>query len=402
MIFTCYQTTYKTSIRINFDNIMNLKFNIFQKVGNDEWNNDLLKNSYATFFQTTDYLTSSSNKDYFHIFIYVMDNNGNVMGQLGLRIIKTTVMYSSKLLHSLLKIISKVSTRGIWLDGPIIHVSDKKTRIEVLKNILNAVDVIAEKYNLVHVEGYTPAYDIYVDEEYKQEFKKNGYGVNDYVAFILDMEKNIEEIFNDLPKRLRQDINRAKRRNIVVKQVEKYDELKQYLLLVQKWTKTKGTEITDPFQGIDKLWENINNKIERFFLAYQNDELISGLRVVYFNRIVHPNAVISSYDKPTSLGGTLLTWSSLEWAKSEGAKLYDFTGGKKESSSIIKKERNNDRNTLLYYKKKWGGEEFLQYNVLKVRKKITYKLYMMLFNSVRFFHNLKMNEIKKYNKDTDE
>jgi len=380
-------------------------FKILSEVDPQKWNNDLTKSEYATFFQSIDYLASDPNNDYFHVFIYVVDNNGNVVGQLGLRIIRTVVMFSSHPSRLFLKIMSKITTRAIWLDGPIIHSNDKKIRIEVLKHILNAIDIIAEKYDLVHVEGYSPAYDLLIDEEYKQEYKKNGYKVRDYVTFIMNMTKGIDEIWNNLTKRLRQDVNRARRRNITVKQVENYDDLKQYLLLAQKWAETKGLEIVNPFQGIDKLWQNNNNKIERFFLAYQNNKLISGLRVVFFNGIVQPNAVISSYEESTSLGGTLLTWSTLEWAKIAGAKTYDFTGGKKEISSNSEGEEKNGRNTLLYYKRKWGGEEFSQYNVLKARKKLTYKLYLMLFNSVRFYHNFKMKRYKKTNltkKDIDE
>jgi len=358
-----------------------------------KWNQDLIKNPSSTFFQSTDYLISDLDSDFFHVFIYILDENGEVVGQLGLRIIKTVVMYSNKLTHLFLKTISKITSRAIWLDGPIIHSTDKNIRIEILQKILNAVDITAEKYNLVHIEGYTPACDILIDKEYKHELKKNGYIVKDYVTFILNMSKNIEDIWNNLPKRLKQDVNRAKRRNIFVKQIETYDDLKQYLLLAQKWAKTKGLEITNPFQGIDNIWENINNKIESFFLAYQNNKLISGLRIVYFNGIIHPNAVISSYGGPTSLGGTLLTWSTIEWAKIIGAKLYDFTGGQKELSSNGEKE-NGKRNTLLYYKKKWEGEEFTQFNVLKIRKKFTYKLYIILFNVVKLFHNFKMKQFK--------
>jgi len=359
-----------------------------------KWNQNLKKNQSSTFFQSTDYLIDEPNNDFFHIFIYVIDENGTVVGQLGLRIIKTVVMFSNKLSRLLLKTISKITSRAIWLDGPIIHSNDKKIRIEILKNILHSIDSIAQKYDLVHVEGYSPACDILLDDNYKQEFKKNKYRVKDYVTFILDMSKSIEDIWNNLPKRLKQDVNRAKRRNIIVKQIETFDELKQYLLLLQTWAKTKGLEVTNPFQGIDKLWQNINNKVEIFFLAYQNNKLISGLRIVYFNGIIHPNAVISSYEGHTSLGGTLLTWSTIEWAKITGAKLYDFTGGEIELPSNDEREDNN-HNTLLYYKKKWTGDEFPQFNVLKIRKKFSYKLYIILFKSVRSFHNFKMKQFKK-------
>ncbi|GBL40921.1 hypothetical protein EMGBD3_02890 [Nitrosarchaeum sp.] len=303
-------------------------FKILTSVDSSMWNNDLTKSNYATFFQTTNYLNSNS-KDHFPVFIYVLDQDDNVMGQLGLRIIKTVVRYSSPFFRRLLHLISSITSRGIWLDGPIIHTNDKNTRLEILQKMMEAIKVVSDKYDLVHIEGYTPGYDLMIDDNYKKILSKNNFIIQDYVTFILDMKKNIDDIWSDLPKRLKQDINRAKRRNISIKQLEIYDDLKQYLILAQEWATTKGIVNSTPIEDIESLWADHKSEMSKFFLAYQDNELISGLQVIFFNRIVQPNEVISSYSKPTSLGGTLLTWTSIEWAKTVNASVYDFTGGKK-------------------------------------------------------------------------
>ncbi len=361
-------------------------------MADSDWNNNLLKSKSATFFQSTDYLNSNS-KDYFPVFIYIFDQDGNVVGQLGIRIIKTVVRYSSPFFRKLLHLISKITSRGIWLDGPIIHPNDKNMRLEILQKMIEAIKFVAEQYNLVHIEGYTPGYDLEIDNIYKQIFSKNNFIIQDYVTFILEMNKNIDDIWFNLPKRLKQDINRAKRRNIIVKELEKYDDLKQYLFLAQKWASTKGIVNSTPVEDIENLWLENERKISKFFLAYHDNELISGLRVVFFNRIIQPSEVISSYSQRTSLGGTLLTWASIEWAKSVNALAYDFTGGKKEKlqhNSTINNE--NNKNSLLYYKSKWSGEKISQYNLIIIRKKLHYKIYLILFSIVRKYHNLRMKK----------
>lgn len=154
-----------------------------------------------------------------------------------------------------------------------------------------------------------------------------------------------------------------------------------------------------PIEDIESLWADHKSEMSKFFLAYQDNELISGLQVIFFNRIVQPNEVISSYSKPTSLGGTLLTWTSIEWAKTVNASVYDFTGGKKEivqNNSTINDE--NNKNSLLYYKSKWSGQEMSQYNLIIIRKKLYYKIYQILFSIVRKYHNLRMKQ-NKYKKD---
>ena len=306
---------------------------------------------------------------------------------------KTVVRYSRPFFRRLLHLISNITSRGIWLDGPIIHTNDKSTRLEILQKMIEAIDVISDKYNLVHIEGYTPGYDLLIDDNYKKILSKNNFIIHDYVTFILDMKKNIDDIWSNLPKRLKQDVNRAKRRNISVKQLEKYDDLKQYLILAQKWATTKGIINSTPIEDIENLWAEHKNETSKFFLAYQDKELISGLHVIFFNRIVQPNEVISSYTKPTSLGGTLLTWTSIEWAKTVNALVYDFTGGKKEivqNNSTTNDE--NNKNSLLYYKSKWSGQEMPQYNLITIRKKLHYKIYMILFSIVRKYHNLRMKK----------
>ena len=237
-------------------------FKILTKVDSLIWNNDLTKSNYATFFQTTNYLNSNS-KDHFPVFIYVLDQDGDVVGQLGLRIIKTVVRYSSPLFRRLLHLISSITSRGIWLDGPIIYTNDKNIRLEILQNMMDAIKVVADKYNLVHIEGYTPGYDLMIDDNYKKILTKNNLIIQDYVTFILDMKKNIDDIWSNLPKRLKQDINRAKRRNIVVKELEKYEDLKQYLFLAQKWASTKGIVNSTPVEDIENLWSENEHKIRK-------------------------------------------------------------------------------------------------------------------------------------------
>ena len=93
--------------------------------------------------------------------------------------------------------------------------------------------------------------------------------------------------------------------------------------------------------NIDTEWNKIKNGSEKIFLAYKERKLIAGLRLGCFNKTAHTNFVINSYDTESNLGGTLLTWYAVEWAKTNNFGIYDFSGGRVAAS-------------LLSYKKKWG------------------------------------------------
>ena len=352
-----------------------------------KWNQNLLKSKHASYFHCIEYLDSTS-KEFFPLYVSILDENENVIAQLKIIIIKSAVLYSNQLLDSLFNLIQKLSRRGIWRDGPIIHSNNKEERIKILQTIIEANDEICKKYDLVFLEGYISPYDRMVDNDYIQQFLNHGYTLSHFVTYIIEMLKPLEEIWKTVSKKARGDVNRAKRRHIIVKKVDTFDELKNYLLLHNTWAKTKGLEITDPFRDIEKLWKNYKAGLEHFFLACKDEKIISAVRIVCFNDIAYAHFVVSSDSESTNLGGTLLTWYTVEWAKDNGFRLYDFSGGKKSVD-------NNNNNSLLFYKKKWGGNEYHHYHLLKIQKRYYYVTYKLLFNLIRHYNNFKARKYKK-------
>ena len=351
-----------------------------------KWNQNLLKSAHASFFHSAEYLNSTS-KEFFPLYVSILDENQNVVAQLKMIIIKSSVLYSNQLLDLFFKSLQKLSRRGIWRDGPIIHSNNKEDRIKILQTIIEANDEIFKKYNLVFLEGYISPYDKMVDNDYIQKFVNHKYTLSFSYTYIIDMLKPIDEIWKNVARKARGDVNRAKRRNLIVKKINTFDDLKQYLLLHSTWVKTKGLELSDPFRDIEELWKNHKKGMEQFFLAYKDDKLISAVRIVCFNGIAYANFVVSSDSESTNLGGSYLTWYTIEWAKDNGFKLYDFSGGVLSS--------DNNKNSLLFYKKKWGGSEYSHYNLVKIKKKYHYKIYKLLFNLFRCYNNFKGKKNKK-------
>ena len=349
-----------------------------------KWNQNLLKSAHASFFHSAEYLNSTS-KEFFPLYVSILDENQNVVAQLKMIIIKSSVLYSNQLLDLFFKSIHKLSRRGIWRDGPIIHSNNKEDRIKILQTIIEANDEIFKKYNLVFIEGYISPYDKMVDNDYIQKFVNHEYTLSFSYTYIIDMLKPIDEIWKNVARKARGDVNRAKRRNLIVKKINTFDDLKQYLLLHSNWVKTKGLELSDPFRDIEELWKNHKKGMEEFFLAYKDDRLISAVRIVCFNGIAYAHFVVSSDSESTNLGGSYLTWYTIEWAKNNGFKLYDFSGGNKSSAE----------HSLVFYKKKWGGSEYTHYKLVKIKKKYHYKIYKLLFNLFRFYNNFKGKKNKK-------
>ena len=144
-----------------------------------------------------------------------------------------------------------------------------------------------------------------------------------------------------------------------------------------------------------------------FFFAYQDNEIVSGLRVGCFNGIAYTHQVLSTYSKVTSLGGSLLTWHAIEWAKKNGLQIYDFSGIKSPSKNENKLKYNQQWLGLKEYKQKWGGNEFLYYHFVKIQKGSVYKLFRLLsrldftyreYKKKHFHRSIKTTSLDRFSK----
>ena len=362
------------------------KTRICTEVDSNNWNSDLKKTNYSTYLQTVEYLKFNSNETTFPVFIHILDEEDVVVGQLGILIVKTTVQYGNKLSRKLFRIISRVSTRGIWLYGPIIHTEDKMEKMEILRMILNANNEIINKYNLVFIEGYSAPLDVNFCEDGINEYKKYGYNIKKFVGFITNLENPIEEIWKNVQKYTKTNVRRATKRGIIVKELKTFEEAKQVISLFQEWSNTKGLVVSNPEQQLKRFWECQNSEFEKTFLAFNEQQLIASITISCFNNIIVPTQVLNSYDITgnKNLGGPALTWHAIKWSKELKFSIYDITGGpllpEKHSA------KDDDVFSLIHYKRKWGGKQYIHYNFIKINKKSSYLIYKKLFKILKWYY----------------
>ena len=363
------------------------KTKISTEINSNDWNSELKKSNYSTYLQTVEYLNINSNENTFPIFISVLDEKNAVVGQLGLLIIKTSVQYGGAIFQKLSKIISGVSTRGIWQYGPTIHTENKMEKKEILRMILKANNEIIKKYNLVFIEGYSAPLDVSLCDEEIKEYEKYGYNTKKFVAFLTDLKKPIEEIWKNVQQYAKKNVNRAAKRGVTVKELKTFEDSKQAISLFQKWGKTKGLIISDPEQQLKKFWDRQNSGFEKTFLAFKEEQLVSSITISHFNNIVVPIQVLNSYSSiARNLGGPALTWYAIKWSKEFKFGIYDITGG----PLLPENEQVNDKKrpfSLIHYKKKWGGKQYIHYHFIKINKKYSYMIYKKLFKILKWYHN---------------
>jgi hypothetical protein len=337
------------------------------------WNENLCKSKGGNFFQTPEYLNEYDGC--FPVFVTVFDDSNQVIGQLGIRIIETTAMYSSNILKLMLERIKNITKRGIWVYAPIIHSNDKSIIVSVIKLMLDACDEICNKYDLVHIEGHTSPYDKNIDYECLDLFEEYGYEIQKNTTSILDLSDPMDLIKQRFSKNIKYDIKKAEEENINVCELSTDEQLSDYIRLNQHWAKSKGLTITDLDSEMIKIKNSQKSGIEKIFLGYSDGVLVSGVRLGSFNNILYTNFVINAYDE-SKYGGSLITYFYIQWAKNNGYRLLDLSGG------------SDDGNSLQFYKQKWGGKKHEFYVVVKANKKLSYLIYKVLFKIMLSYHKI--------------
>ena len=374
------------------------EFKVASQVDQQKWNTYLMKSQSAYFFQTAEYLLFMANsKNKIPIFISVVDETDNTKGQLGLIIDEILLTHSNKL-KVFAKGVSQLGKRATWAGGPIIHADDRDSRIQILRMIIKALDFVAQKHNVIMIDGYTSPQDTQIDDDYKNELKINNYRINNFFTFMTDLSKSEEEIWNGLNKNAQRDVTRAEKRGITVKELT-IDTLDEYFSLSKVWAKTKGITKSIPKSMKENYWNYYKKGVEKVFLAHEDGELVATHRLGCFNGIMYSHSLINSYEKKGSLGGPYLTWFAMKWARQHGMRYYDFSGG--ESPPDGNDEQYQKQwNSLLTYKRKWGGQELPYYHWVKIRKKLSYKAMRALLKVDWSYRNFKKKKYDKTQKST--
>lgn len=87
-------------------------------------------------------------------------------------------------------------------------------------------------------------------------FSNNNYSKYNYYNYISNLNLSKEELWKNIYKKARGDINQEKRRNIVIKKLEE-NNLKEFMKLNQEWAKTKGLKISNIEKEKRLLWKII-------------------------------------------------------------------------------------------------------------------------------------------------
>ena len=202
---------------------MNFNIEISSEIDENEWNDNLAKNSHSTIYQTYNWQKLYQNTfDSKPIFIKITDDLGTIVGQLACLIHENMFHESlnifSKKIGSLLK--SDISLW--WYHGPIIH--NKQYEDKIISLILSTVDKIAKENKVINIRGISPPL---IQQFSHENFKKFNYNIQPWSTYIIDLNQDHRNIFSSLNKKTRYDIRKAESNELEFEIVDNKNSLKK-------------------------------------------------------------------------------------------------------------------------------------------------------------------------------
>jgi len=365
---------------------MQFDVKISSKISESEWNNDLAKSDGSTIYQTYNwqklYHEAFGSKP---VFITTTNDTGTVVGQLACLIHKKMLWENTNLLSRKIGNILKLGTELWWYHGPIIH--DKDNHDEILSIILSSVDKIAKENKVVMIRGISSPL---TDQFPTKTFQKYGYNSEPRLTFIINLNQNIDDLYNSLKKDTRYYIRKSEREDFEFEIAKDMEGLVKFQDLKIEAKKREGKK---PFRNpkfYEKHWKIMqNNGYEQWLLARDKGEIEGTVLTLFFNGNVIQHALANSPEK--ELVGTFLTWNTIKWAQKMKYRTFDFAGV--DPSPKTQKEKG-----IYFYAAKFGGKkiDFFSYTKIIDRKK--YYLSFSLKNPKKIvskYHNYKSKRLEK-------
>jgi len=139
-------------------------------------------------------------------------------------------------------------------------------------------------------------------------------------TILVDLKPTEREIFNRFSEAKRRAVRKAQKNHVFV------TESNDIHSLIRIKNKSGGFLGFITTVGIDKFWHIMAPKHATILLAYNNNDLVGGVLVVFWNRTAYYWIAGSTKEGKKLFAPTLLVWETLRIAKRHGEKQFDFLG----------------------------------------------------------------------------
>lgn len=258
------------------------------------------------------------------------------------------------------RLASWITARSIITGGPLVRNNDPA----IIQALLEAY-----KKQLPGRTIYSEIRPVYLMEDVPG-WKRVG-----HYNLVLGLEKTEEELFEQMHKERRRNVNQAVKAGLVFKEVTDEEDISAIVALIKQTYERKHVPIgyLDMFGEVRRLM----GEYARFFASYTADgKMIAGEIRLCYNDLVYAWFAGSDEAYLKLRPNDFTMWNVIRWAHEKGYKEFDFGGGGEPGKPYGVRD----------YKLKYGCEMFDYGRYLLTHRPITYWAAATAYN---IYHKLK-------------
>lgn len=286
-----------------------ISLNVTTNIPEKNWSKFVLNNQFGTIFHSPEMVKVYNNtKGYDPLSIAVTDNNGKIIALMNSVLIKETK-----------KILKSFSARYIIFGEPILE--NDIANQEAVLFLMDEYNKIAEKRAL-----YSEIRNVCDMSKFEPFLKECGYHFEDHLNYIIDLKCSEEEIFSNIHKSMRKNINKAKKNGIIVNEVlDRKQIIIFYEFLKEIYSKAKKPLMDlSYFEAIYDILVPLG--MAKFHLAEYNNQYIGGRVTLMYKDVIYAHYVATSSKYKKLNPNALLNWELIRWGAKNGYHYFDFGG----------------------------------------------------------------------------
>ncbi|WP_440945531.1 lipid II:glycine glycyltransferase FemX [Methanosarcina sp. T3] len=231
-------------------------------------------------------------------------------------------------------ILGDFSTRSIISGGPLVSGNS----IDTLSEMIFEYDKKVQKRSL-----YTEIRNLH---EVKSLLNNvNNYTYEDHLNFLIDLAVSEEDLWRQIHKSKRKNINRATKAGVVVEEINNKKMIPVFYELLKETYKRVKVPLSDMTLFESAFDQLVPKNMARFFLAKNEDTYIGCRVVLTYNNWIH-DWYAGALDNALSLyPNDCLVWHILKWGTENNYKVFDFGGAGKPDVEYGPRE----------FKRRFGG-----------------------------------------------
>lgn len=314
----------------------NMELEVILNPDEEAWKDFNHNQSQGNVYQTPEMVeVYRRTKNHDPVYLAIVDNNGEFRALMVAVIIK-----------EMEGLIGSLSARSIIIGGPLF-IEDEDTTEVLLK--------LFEEYNKIQ-KGvlYSEIRNIYDTSRFREVLARRGYEFKEHLNYLIDLNKSKEELWGQISRSMRKNINRAERAGLEIEEMKDRDRIPVFygfLEDVYRHAKMPLADISLFYAVYDIL---VPKGMAKFHLAKYDGEYVGGRLSLMDNKTIYADFVGVPKEHKKLNVNPLLNWNIIKWGSENGYQVFDFGGAGKPGIEYGVRE----------FKRQFGGElvNFGRYN----------------------------------------